>query len=62
VPAARLSRPFQRSLTCVAGPSGNGLLLRADLHTLFDLNFLGIEPDTLTVRVHPSAQKEGYGG
>lgn len=38
----------------------NGLLLRADLHTLFDLNLLGIEPDTLTVRVHPSAQEEGY--
>jgi len=31
----------------------NGLLLRADLHTLFDLNLIGVEPDTLTVRVHP---------
>jgi hypothetical protein len=39
----------------------NGLLLRADLHTLFDLNLIGIEPGTLTVRVHPSAQAEGYG-
>jgi len=26
----------------------NGLLLRADLHTLFDLHLIGIEPDTLT--------------
>ena len=25
-------------------PSENGLLLRADIHTLFDLNLLGIEP------------------
>ncbi len=24
----------------------NGLLLRADIHTLFDLNLLGIEPGT----------------
>jgi hypothetical protein len=39
----------------------NGLLLRADLHTLFDLNLIGIEPDTLIVRVHPAAQAEGYG-
>ena len=30
---------------------GNGLLLRADLHTLFDLDLLGIEPGSLTVRV-----------
>lgn len=39
----------------------NGLLLRADLHTLFDLDFIGIEPDTLTVRVHPDAKAAGYG-
>ncbi|GJM24825.1 MAG: hypothetical protein DHS20C16_12400 [Phycisphaerae bacterium] len=31
----------------------NGLLLRADIHTLFDLDLLGIEPDSLTVHVHP---------
>jgi HNH endonuclease len=30
----------------------NGLLLRTDLHTLFDLNLLGIKPDTLTVIIH----------
>jgi len=39
----------------------NGLLLRADLHTLFDLDFIGIEPDKLTVRVHPDAKAAGYG-
>src|SRR5262249_20772029 len=38
----------------------NGLLLRADLHTLFDLNLLGGEPGTLSVRVHPAAREEGY--
>jgi hypothetical protein len=38
----------------------NGLLLRADLHTLFDLNFIGIEPDTLMIHVHPDARLVGY--
>jgi putative restriction endonuclease len=32
----------------------NGLLLRSDVHTLFDLDLVGIEPDHLTVRFHPS--------
>ncbi len=32
----------------------NGLLLRADLHTLFDLDKIGIEPERLEVSVHPS--------
>ncbi|HEX5102814.1 MAG TPA: HNH endonuclease [Pirellulaceae bacterium] len=27
----------------------NGLLLRADIHTLFDLNLLGIEPESLAI-------------
>lgn len=31
----------------------NGLLLRADLHTLFDLGLLRIDPATLTVEMHP---------
>lgn len=31
----------------------NGLLLRADIHTLFDLDLIGFDPDTLEVRVHP---------
>ena len=30
----------------------NGLLLRADIHTLFDLNLLGIEPGTLQIELH----------
>jgi hypothetical protein len=32
---------------------GNGLLLRADIHTLFDLNLLGIEPNHLRIELHP---------
>jgi len=40
---------------------GNGLLLRADVHRLFDQNLLGIEPTQLRVEVHPDASKEyGY--
>jgi hypothetical protein len=31
----------------------NGLLLRADLHTLFDLDLLAIDPSSLRVQVHP---------
>jgi hypothetical protein len=38
----------------------NGLLLRSDIHTLFDLNLLGIEPDTLRVELHHDIEKE-YG-
>ena len=38
----------------------NGLLLRADIHTLFDLNFLWIEPDTLRVCLDASIAKSEY--
>lgn len=38
----------------------NGLLLRADIHTLFDLDLLGVEPATLTVHLHPKARGMGY--
>ena len=33
--------------------SQNGLLLRSDIHTLFDLDLLGINPETLSVELHP---------
>jgi|APTNR8051073442_1049403.scaffolds.fasta_scaffold13998_2 predicted restriction endonuclease len=36
----------------------NGLLLRTDIHTLFDLNLLGIEPSQLRVELHPEIEKE----
>jgi hypothetical protein len=38
----------------------NGLLLRSDIHTLFDLDLLGIEPDSLRIEIHPSLSSE-YG-
>ena len=38
----------------------NGLLLRCDLHTLFDLDLLGIEPSTHKVCLNPSIQKTPY--
>jgi len=38
----------------------NGLLLRTDIHTLFDLNLVGIEPQTLTVHVKKPFLKNGY--
>jgi hypothetical protein len=38
----------------------NGLLLRTDLHTLFDLDLLGINPESLQVQLHPKALAAGY--
>jgi len=38
----------------------NGLLLRTDLHTLFDLGMLQIEPHTLTVWIDDSIQDPNY--
>jgi len=35
----------------------NGLLLRADIHTLFDLHLLGIDPSSLKVAISPKLQK-----
>ena len=37
----------------------NGLLLRADLHALFDADLLGINPTTNEVRLHPEILAEG---
>jgi hypothetical protein len=38
----------------------NGLLLRADLHTLFDLDLLAIDPSSLRVQVHPQVIGPDY--
>ena len=38
----------------------NGLLLRSDLHTLFDLNLLGIHPHTLRVSIAKEATRCDY--
>lgn len=39
----------------------NGLLLRADLHTLFDCSLVGIDPTTLTVVVSEKLRASEYG-
>lgn len=36
----------------------NGLLLRADIHTLYDLDLIAIEPITLQICVHPELPSE----
>jgi HNH endonuclease len=41
--------------------TGNGLILRADIHTLFDLDLLGIEPASLEIELHPMVSSE-YSG
>jgi predicted restriction endonuclease len=38
----------------------NGLLLRADIHTLFDLDVLGIDPDTLKIVIAAELQFSSY--
>lgn len=48
-----LSSPKGSNLT-------NGLLLRSDIHTLFDLNMIGINPDRLTVALHPDLAATEY--
>lgn len=46
------------------GPStnslGNGLPLRADIHTLFDRQLITIDPNTWTVRLAPPLQETSY--
>ena len=37
----------------------NGLLLRADNHTLFDLDLLGIEPEQLRIELNPKIAADG---
>nr|WP_246878977.1 HNH endonuclease [Thalassospira sp. ER-Se-21-Dark] len=39
---------------------GNGLLLRADIHTLFDMFLLSVSPDDLTVHVSPQLEGTEY--
>ncbi len=38
----------------------NSLLLRCDLHTLFDRDLLGINPNHLTVELHPTIRQSEY--
>lgn len=38
----------------------NGLLLRADIHTLFDLQLMAVDPDARTVLIAPSLRGSAY--
>jgi hypothetical protein len=38
----------------------NGLLLRSDIHTMFDLFLLAIEPERLLIQLHPKLQGDAY--
>ena len=49
--------PYSRS---VNNHTSNGLLLRADLHSLFDLGLVGIHPTELTVMLSPKLAKTSY--
>jgi hypothetical protein len=40
----------------------NGLLLRADVHLLFDRHLIGVEPDALRVRLAPPLLSTAYAG
>jgi len=40
--------------------ANNGLLLRADIHTLFDLDLIGIEPNELKIHLSETIKKDGY--
>ncbi|HWW37835.1 HNH endonuclease signature motif containing protein [Pedobacter sp.] len=40
--------------------SSNGLLLRADIHTLFDLNLIGIEPKSLIIHISTRLENTEY--
>lgn len=50
--------PYRGSQTDVVE---NGLLLRADLHTLFDRQLIEIDPLTLRVSLAPALRKTSYG-
>lgn len=39
----------------------NGLLLRSDLHTLFDLKLITIDPEKFEVIVDPRLRQSSYG-
>lgn len=50
-------RPYNGDHTNVVT---NGLLLRSDIHTLFDLNLLGINPDSLAINLSSRLKGEDY--
>jgi hypothetical protein len=49
--------PYSRSQD---NSTQNGLILRSDIHTLFDLNLIGIEPESMLVNIAPSINDSTY--
>jgi predicted restriction endonuclease len=49
--------PYRGSATNVVS---NGLLLRADLHVLFDCGLIAIDPDKMLVVISSSLRNTGY--
>src|SRR5439155_270636 len=47
-------QPYSENSSCRVT---NGVLLRADIHTLFDLNLLGIEPSSLKIVLAPDLRR-----
>ncbi len=54
--AAHIINHSQSGLNCI----GNGILLRSDIHSLFDANLLGIDPYTLKVTTTPALLETTY--
>lgn len=50
--------PYQGNKT---NDISNGLLLRSDIHTLFDLKLLTVHPETLEIYVSPTLASSHYG-
>lgn len=50
-------RPYQGEDT---SETWNGLLLRADIHTLFDLNLITVHPDTKEIIIAPELRSTDY--
>lgn len=50
--------PYRGAATNVLS---NGLLLRADVHTLFDLYLISVDPSTRRIRSAPALQNSEYG-
>jgi HNH endonuclease len=62
VPAALQAAHIVPYLGPKSNHVANGLPLRADIHNLFDLFLLSVDPDSMEIRVAPSLSTSEYGG
>ena len=58
--AGLLRRGITPYLGKAANPLSNGLLLRSDLHTLFDLGLIGVAPSTFALVLSQSLRNGDY--